>query len=134
MRQADVDEVWASHHKTPLESLLEGWNAPGYSVIVTINDEPCAMLGVTLCDVLSGNGIPWLLGTENALKYKRYFITLVPAVIDEMLDICPNLYNYVHIKNVTSIKWLKYIGFTFDEPIPYGCEKELFHKFYIKRI
>ena len=25
MRQADIDEIWASNHHTPIESLIQGW-------------------------------------------------------------------------------------------------------------
>ena len=124
MRQADVDEIWASNHYTPVEALTAGWNKSYRSVIVTVNDEPCVMLGLVIHDILTGTGVPWLLGTNNALKYKRHFITQVPDVIDEMLDICPILFNYVHVDNKISIRWLKHIGFIFDEPVPYGCDDE----------
>lgn len=134
MRQADVDEVWFSHHKSPIESLMSGWESPGYSVIVTINKEPCAMLGVAINGIITGIGTPWLLSTEKALKYKRCFLTLVPDVIDEMLSVCPTLCNFVHVENKVSIRWLKRIGFKFDEPKPYGIEKKMFHKFYIERV
>lgn len=134
MRQADADEVWASHHHTPIEALTHAWETSEYVVIVTVNNEPCVMIGLVIRDILSGIGVPWLLGTENALKYKRHFITQVPAIINEMLGVCPKLYNYVHVKNKISRTWLKRIGFTIDEPLPYGCDNELFHKFHLERV
>ena len=133
MRQADADEVWASNRHSPTEALLSGWELSEKSVIVTVNDEPCVMIGLVIRDILSGAGVPWLLGTENALKYKRYFLTQVPDVINEMLTICPILFNYVHSKNKISIKWLDRIGFIIDEPMPYGVDNELFHKFHLER-
>jgi len=133
MRQADIDEVWASNHYTPAEAMLSSWKASDRSMIVTVNNEPCVMIGLVIRDILSGGGIPWLLGTENALKYKRYFLTQVPDVIDEMLTICPRLYNYVHAKNKISVNWLKRIGFIIDEPVPFGCDNELFHRFHLER-
>ena len=134
MRQADVEEIWASDNYTPLEALMSSWKMSKYSVVITINDEPCVMMGLVIRDMLSGNGIPWMLGTDTALKYKKKFFTEVPDVMTQMLSVCPRLYNYVHSKNKVSIKWLKWIGFTLCDPEPYGCEKELFHKFYIERI
>jgi len=133
MRQADIDEIWASNHQTPGEALLKGFKISDYSVVITVNDELCVMLGLVIHDILAGTGVVWLLGTNNALKYKRHFITQVPDVIDEMLDICPKLFNYVHVDNEVSIRWLKRIGFTFDEPAPYGYDRESFHKFYLER-
>lgn len=134
MRQADVDEVWASHHHLPYEALMTGWELSHSSTIVTVNSEPCVMIGLVIHDILSGSGVPWLLGTEGALKYKRNFLTQVPAVIDEMLNVCPRLFNYVHAENRVSINWLRRIGFTIDDPEPHGAAQELFHRFHLERI
>lgn len=134
MRQADIDEVWASHNQEPLEALLAVWDMSDYSVVISIDNEPCVMIGLVIRDMLSGNGIPWMLGTDAALKHKKRFFTEVPNVIKEMLFLCSKLHNYVHCKNVESIKWLKWIGFKFCDPEPYGCEQELFHKFYLERV
>ena len=134
MRQQDIDEVWASHHHAPIEALVEGWQQSKFSTIVLINGEPVVMLGLVVRDILSGVGVPWLLGTNGSLKYKREFITQVPRVIDDMLNICPMLYNYAHVKNTISIKWLKRIGFSFSEPQQHGPDDELFCKFQLRRI
>ena len=133
MRQADADEVWASNRHLPYEALMKGWKSSHSSVVVTVNNEPCVMLGLVIRDILSGSGVPWLLGTEGALKYKRHFLTQVPAVIDEMLTICQRLCNYVLIENKISIIWLKHIGFTVDNPSSYGVAGELFHRFHLER-
>lgn len=133
MRQADIDEVWASDNFTPLEALMSSWEHSKYTTVITVNDEACVMMGLVMRDILSGHGVPWVLGTDNALKYKRGFFTEAPAIMDQMLNICPLLHNYVHCKNKISIRWLKRIGFTMCEPEPYGVEQELFHKFYIER-
>jgi len=134
MRQDDINEIWASNHSTPIEALLNGWKVSDYSMILTVNNEPLVMLGLVIKDILTGTGVPWLLSTCNSLKYKRYFITQVPAILDEMLNICPNLYNYVHVDNKTSIRWLKKIGFIIEKPIKYGRNNEMFHKFHFKRV
>lgn len=134
MRQNDVDEVWASHRHLPYESLIGGWSLSHRSAVVMVNDEPCAMMGLVIHDILAGTGVPWMLVTDSALKYKRNFLTRVPAVMDQMLTICPRLFNYVHIENKTSIRWLRRIGFTFDESEPYGIASELFHRFHIERL
>jgi hypothetical protein len=133
MRQADVDEIWASGHLTPLSALLDGCEISDYTVVVVVNDVPCVVLGLVIRDILTGTGVPWLLGTDGALKYKRHFLIQVPEIINEMLTVCPRLFNYVHTENKVSIKWLKRIGFTLGDPVEYGCEGELFHKFYLER-
>lgn len=133
MRQADVDEVWASHRHLPYEALMTGWELSHSSTIVTVNSEPCVMIGLVIHDILSGLGVPWLLGTEGALKYKRHFLIHTSVLIDEMLSICPKLVNYVHAENKVSVRWLKHIGFVIGEASPHGIAGEIFHRFHLER-
>jgi len=134
MRQADADEVWASNRYKPLQAIMESWKMSHYSVVVMVNDIPCVILGLVKRDFLSGTGVPWLLGTEQALKHAREFLKLSPPVIDEMLALCPRLFNYVHVKNRISVRWLKWLGFNIDEPVPHGPAGELFHRFHLERV
>jgi len=133
MRQSDVEEVWASSHHTPLEALTKGWHASDYHAVAVCDGEPLVMFGLVKCDILSGSGSIWMLGSNRSLKYRKEFMVRTPLVIDEMLRICSHLSNRVHGKNVDSIKWLRRLGFTIDDPEPYGPDSELFHKFYIQR-
>ena len=134
MRQPDVDEVWASHRYKPLQAIIEGWKISQRSVVVMVNGIPCVILGLVVRDFLSGIGVPWLLGTEQSLKHSREFLKLSPPVIDEMLALCPVLFNYVHVDNRVSIIWLKWLGFNIEEPAPRGVNNELFHKFHLERV
>ena len=133
MRQADADEVWASNHHTPLESMMKGWEASDFSTVAMCDGEPLVMIGLVKRDVLSGSGVVWMLGANRAMKYKKEFFRQTKPVIDEMLTICPRLCNMVHGKNTSSVQWLKWLGFTIDDPIPYGPDGELFHRFYLER-
>jgi hypothetical protein len=133
MRQADANEVWASNHHTPLESMMKGWEASDFSTVAMCDGEPLVMIGLVKRDVLSGSGVVWMLGANRAMKYKKEFFRQTKPVIDEMLTICPRLCNMVHGKNTSSVQWLKWLGFTIDDPIPYGPDGELFHRFYLER-
>lgn len=133
MRQADINEVWASTNQTPLDAIRTGLDLPGFSTVVWIDDEPCVIFGLVIQDVLTGTGVPWLLGANSILKHKSQLLKQSPAVIEKMLNICPKLYNYVHLKNEVSIRWLEWLGFSFDDPEPFGIENELFCKFYLER-
>lgn len=130
MRQADVAEIWASNMNTPIEALRQGLKASKLTAIVTIDDTPCVMLGLTESCILTGAGVPWLLGTDLALKHRSQFMKLAPPVIAEMMTVCPYLYNYVHCDNKVSINWLSRLGFTIEDAQPYGVNGELFHKFH----
>jgi len=104
-----------------------------FSVIVEIDGVPCAMLGLVVQSLLTGAGSPWLLATNHALKYKREFLVQSPPVINEMLSICPRLWNYVHADNKVSIRWLKWLGFTIDDPQKLSSG-EYFHRFHLERV
>lgn len=132
MRQADIDEVWASNHHTPLESMMKGWELSDFSTVAMCNNEPLVMIGLVKRDMLTGSGVVWMLGANRAMKYKKEFFRQTKPVIDEMLTICPRLCNMVHGKNKSSIAWLKWLGFTIDDPIPHGPDGELFHRFYLE--
>jgi len=134
MRDADAAEVWASHCQTPIDALMKGWELSDLSVVVECDGVPCTMLGLVIDNVLTGSGTPWLLSSNHALKYKREFLIQSPPVIEQMLDVCPRLSNYVHAKNRVSIRWLKWLGFTIDEAVPVGISKEPFHRFHLERM
>ena len=133
MRQADAEEVWASNHHTPLESMMKGWELSDVSTIA-LNDkgEPLVMIGLVKRDVLTGSGVVWMLGANRSMNHKKEFFRQTKAIIDEMLTICPRLCNMVHSKNTNSIIWLRWLGFTIGDPIPHGPDNELFHRFHLE--
>lgn len=134
MRQEDANEVWASNHHTPLESLTKGWDLSDFATIAMCDNEPLVMIGLVKRDILTGSGVIWMLGTNKSLNYRKEFLRQTQPIIDEMLNICPRLCNLVHSKNLSSIKWLKWLGFTIEEPIKHGSDNELFHRFYLERL
>ena len=134
MRREDAEEVWASHRHTPLEALTFGCALSDFSVTVVSDDgTPLVIIGLVKGDLLTGNGTVWMLGSNEALKYRKEFFRQTKPVIDEMLEICPRIGNMVHDKNRISISWLKRIGFIFGEQVELGRDKEIFHRFHIER-
>lgn len=133
MRAEDIIEVWAAGRHTPSEALEMSMKNSRKVVVVYDDDTPLAILGIVLRDFLSGTGVPWLLSTEQALKHKRQFLELSPPVIEEMMDMCSKLVNYVHADNKLSIRWLKWLGFTIEDAEPLGVTKEMFHRFTMER-
>jgi hypothetical protein len=131
MRHADVVEVMASNGFTPFQAVHESTKMSKFTSAVYINGEPTAILGLNVVSALSGIGVPWLLGTDNVVKYRKQFLKNSRAVLDDMKYHCPRLVNNVHVDNTVSIQWLKWLGFEFDEPQPIGINGELFHRFHM---
>jgi hypothetical protein len=132
MREADRIEIMASHGHSPLKALLQGVKISDLVLsAVTESDEPIAILGVAPVCRLTGTGSPWLLGTDEVWTYRRNFVEEPGKILKIMLDLYPNLENYVHCKNRISVRWLKSIGFMFDEPILFPQSGEKFMKFHM---
>ncbi len=134
MREADRVEVWASNHHTPLESLEKGWHMSDFAAVAVDEDGVAlAMFGLVRRSILTDVGVAWALASNEAMKHRSGFLKMAIPVRDEMLTICPHLCNMVHGKNKRSIQWLKRLGFTIDDPVPYGPDGELFHRLHIER-
>jgi len=134
MRKADVIEVRAAGNRTPLQALQDGYRVSDQTVTVLSPDGvPLVILGIAPWNRLCGVGCPWLLGTDDALKYRRNFLRDPEKVIEAMLDLYPRLENFVHVENRLSVRWLQSIGFIMDEPVIFPNSGELFMKFHRER-
>lgn len=132
MREHDRREIWLAARETPLSSLQKGVKISDRIAMLVIDDEPCSIFGLVVNDILTGHGTPWLLSSESILNHKREFLLQSPVVLDEMLNMCETLVNYVHVENEFSIRWLNRIGFVLDDPSPYGACGAMFHKFHMR--
>lgn len=97
-----------------------------------VDGELAAILGVAPIDMLAGIGSPWMLGTSVLDAHSRVLVRETPEYIGRMLNAFPHLVNFVHAKNTTSVRWLRRLGFTLHEAVPYGALGEPFHPFEMK--
>lgn len=77
----------------------------------------------------TGNGVPWLLGSDLVNDIPITFIRESRKYVKEFLNKYGYLENYVDIRNGLSIQWLKWLGFKLEEPKPHGIEQRLFSRF-----
>ncbi len=95
---------------------------------------PVCMFGVTPMDILGGIGSPWLLGTNEVGKHAKTFMRLNREYVPKMLELFPDLVNWVDARHAVAIRWLKWLGFQFDpEPVPYGVWKMPFYRFHMEK-
>ena len=94
-----------------------------------IDGELAAILGCAPISVVSGIGSPWMLGTPVLDRHSRVLVRSTPEYIAKMLNAFPHLVNFVHAKNITSVRWLRRLGFTLREAVPFGALGEPFHPF-----
>lgn len=133
MRSADAEEVWASSMMTPIQAVRESRRVSTHVWTGMINDEPACMFGVASACLVSGYGVPWLLGTDVIEKYSFAFIRQCRPYMELMQGVYPRLTNYVDDRNTVSRRWLKWLGFQIEEPAPYGPFHKPFRKFEMRR-
>lgn len=130
MRQADKDEIWASAKLGPYGALVESWELSPMSWAGKVDDEVVCIFGVGAVSFLSQKGAPWLLGAHGLERYSFAFLRRNQSIIREMHELFPLLENYVDARNETSIRWLRWLGFKIEEPVPYGAFGMPFHRFW----
>lgn len=117
MRQADRDEVMASSGSTPVKALTGSLRRSARAWTGIIDGRPEVMFGVGDLNVLAGIGAPWLLGTDEVERNFIVFARASKSVRDQLFARYPVLRNFVDDRNTVSIRWLRWLGSTFSEPV-----------------
>ena len=134
IREHDRHEIYCSHGVTPLEALTISFS--NSVECYTIEDHNGSVVG--MCGVTKHTGIeaiPWLLATDALPKKEnqRSFITQGKDWITDIKSRYEKLSNRVHADNRTSIRWLKSLGFSFDQEAIWGYRPSRFIRFYWNR-
>lgn len=130
MRQADVDEVYATVGTGPVHALA-GVEKQEDCYIGKWDEEPVAVMGVVPRSLITGGGTIWMLGTDGINRHKIAFLKHGRRWVESMLQKYGELSNYVDARNTVSINWLKWLGFKIEDPQPYGVKQLPFHPFHM---
>lgn len=128
VRPADIEELWALSCLTPAQAMYHGLNQARSALTGFIDGEAVCMYGVNTVSAVSGVGRPWLIGTDLLDKYPKTFLRRCRPGIEKMFSDYKRLENYIDVRNVKAIAWLKWLSFKFDEPVKMG----IYHKSFIK--
>lgn len=118
MRQADIDEL-AACGTTPEAALLYGFYNGAECYAGLIDGEPICIFGITL-ESDDGNAIPWLMGTDGIDKNRKVFMRESRLLFTAFCAKYRYMRNWIDVRNVKSITWLKWLGFQVGDPEPYG--------------
>lgn len=133
MRQADRDEVEASGFASAEAALRVSMERSAFAMTAIIDGEPAAMFGAGDLNILARVGAPWLLATPVMEADRRLLLRQSIAWRRQLLERYDILRNAVDDRNKTSIRWLRWMGFSFSEPMPLGANGELFRVFELRR-
>lgn len=130
LREADRREIYRATGQTdPFPLILDGIRKSTSAWTAVIDGKPSIIFGVAPMSILTRTGVAWLLATDDVSKIKRKFIRESRSYLDEVSGDFETLKNWVDVENETSIRWLKWLGFEFKDPIPYGMFGKPFYPF-----
>ena len=132
MDPADAAEVWATAHLTPAEALLASRAASRETLAGRVDGVAICAFGVGQATLLSDVGIPWLLGTPEIRQHSRVFLRASKRWVEGQARRYTMLENFVDSRHTRAVKWLGWLGFSFDPVQPYGPDGVLFHRFYMR--
>jgi RimJ/RimL family protein N-acetyltransferase len=104
----------------------------GICMVCMISGKPELVCGACRYDMLSDKGQIWMLHTDAvARKQRRKFVTMSKSVLDTLVKRsgCTCLDNWCLSENKQSIRWLKWLGFSFDRDVFF--QGHMWRHFYI---
>jgi hypothetical protein len=130
MRQADRDEAIAQTGIHPALALgLSVGNSDAVWAGLADGKVLC-VFGVSDVGDPSGDvGAPWMLGSDLLVVHQRKFLRHCAECVEKMQTMFPVLQNHVDERNITAIRWLRWLGFVIlptEAHGPYGLP---FHPF-----
>lgn len=123
VRQADIDEL-AAMGATPEQCLRLGIQKSERATTIFLYGEPAGIAGII---DYGEYRLPWGVFTE---AIERHPIPFLRASRAWMRGVNGLLLNYVDARQEPTIRWLQWLGFAVDEPVPYGVNSELFCRFW----
>jgi len=120
MRQADVEELSDLGHE-PLDALEQSVAFSRESYAGLVDGRVICLFGVAPKGVLSDEGFPWLLASDELRSVSRVFLRLNRAYMRKISRKYRWLHNYVSPRNTDAIRWLGWLGFSVSTtPQPLG--------------
>ena len=133
VRQADRDEITEALGIPMRIAMRDAVRHSAKASQIIVDGHVVAVFGDAPYSLLGGLGVPWLISTVHVERYPRAFLAVCKSEVAEMLTRHPELINYVDVRNTVAIRWLRWLGFTFDEPEPYGPNQMMFQRFWMRR-
>lgn len=120
MRERDVDECAAMSGLSPRDavSMLRGLSHEVWAG--RVDDRPVCVFGLGVGSIAGGLARPWMLGTEELERHAFAFLRRNRSVVERWSRDYRLLENWVDVRNVSSQRWLRWLGFTLDAPAPFG--------------
>ncbi|MCC3733710.1 hypothetical protein LLS47_12305 [Rouxiella badensis] len=132
IRQADIDEFYAAALIEPDEVLRRSMAASTVTWAGLVDGEVVAIFGVCPASLLTGFGVPWLVGSDKLESVQVTFLRHCRPALSAIQQLYPRLENFVDARNTAAKSWLHWLGFTLQDAQPYGALQLPFHHFALR--
>lgn len=124
LRDADKNEIIASSGPNIEQAILSSIVSSEAHTVCLPDLSPICIFGIG--DDMQGNGIPWMIGTDEMIKHRKALIRDARKWINDQLEVYPLLYNYADGRNTVHLNWLRRVGFTISPLAEYiGVDREV---------
>ena len=117
LRQADVLELARLSREDPWTAIRTSIEGDGEAWIAKVNGVPEIVFGCGRTAILGRRAHPWLLGTDAIDRLAFPMLRTTRGFVQRWAREHALLENLVDATNTRTIRWLKALGFTFDDPI-----------------
>lgn len=130
LRKGDLAEIKAASGEDPEDVLVFSLALSTLCWAWLYKGRVMGLFGVVEWSGRPGVGIPWLLAARGAERHKVFLVRHSKEYQERMLDVYPQLENWVDCRNTASIQWLSWCGFALAEVDPfYGAQRLPFIRF-----
>lgn len=121
LRDEDIEEIKISFGNDYKQELIKSlFHYKSTIAIDSKTKKPILIYGVCPFENDKRAAIIFMLSTKDIVNYKRSFFFELKKQIADYDKHYYFLCNQIYSKNFLAKKWLKYVGFKFDFPKPYG--------------
>ncbi len=132
LRAEDVLEIRRRSGRDPYSVLVYSYRHSDEAYVGLINSEIACVWGVAQESLLAEEASIWLLSTPVMETAPVAVARRTRSELRKLLRRYRSLGNYVDSEYTLCLRWLRWLGFTLEEPEPLGVRGELFSRFYIK--
>jgi len=126
----DEAEMWSALRIHPIDAVVGGIRRSTVSKTGWAGDDILCVFGVVPMTAMSDHGMIWMTGTTNLRQHAPMFLRRCSSQIDEISRGFVSIGNWCDARNTTTLKWLKWLGFEIDPPLPHGVYAMPFHRFH----
>lgn len=131
LREADKREISTVYGTDHEAGLRQSVASSDEAFIASCPDGyPLAIFGVGNTFELPHIGVPWMMGTDEMLRYRKALLKDARRWVEGKLNTYIILANYVDSRNHVHITWLRRLGFTVNTDFANVINSVPFYPFY----